>query len=154
MNLNTKETAHIISMPIDPTYKVISGHKTGNIKELFIMTGISELECKKLKDSNDLNIVRGDSKFYITPDDVICYGNIDFHEGSEDCEQLDTFDWLDNIGVKGVSIPSRYNYDKHECSSPNKHYLWFETFRNSTLCRYLHGCLGKPEFTLIFRETK
>ena len=141
-------------MPIDPTYKVIHGRKTGNTKELFIMTGISELECKKLKDLNDLNIVRGDFKFRITPDDVICYGDIDFHESSEDCEQLDTFNWLDDLGVKGVSIPSRYNYDKHECTSPSKFYLWTETFRNSTLCRYLHGCLGKPEFTLIFREIK
>ena len=141
-------------MPIDPTYKVISTRKTGNTKELFIMTGINELECKKLKNLNDLNIVRGDSKFHITPDDVICYGNIDFYEGSEDCNQLDTFNWLDNLGVKGIPIPSRYNYDKHECASPNKFYLSTETFRISTLCRYLHGCLGKPEFTLIFREIK
>lgn len=141
-------------MPIDPTYKVISTRKSGSAKELFIMTGISELECKKLKDLNDLNIVRGDFRFHITPDDVICYGDIDFHEGSEDCEQLDTFNWLDNLGTKGVSIPSRYNYDKHECTSPNKFCLWTETFRNSTLCRYLHGCLGKPQYTLIFREIK
>ena len=141
-------------MPIDRTYKVISSRKTGPVKELFIMTGISELECKKLKDLNDLNIVRGDFRFHIAPDDVVCYGDINFHEGSEDCEQLDTFNWLDNLGIKGVSIPSRYNYDKHECTSPNKFCLWTETFKNSTFCRYLHGCLGKPEFTLIFRELK
>ena len=141
-------------MPIDPTYKVISARKAGNVKELFIMTGINELECKKLKALNDLNIVRGDSKFHITPDDILCYGDIDFHEGSEDCDQLDTFNWLDNLGVKGISIPSRYNYDKHECTSNNKFCIWTETFRNSTLCRYLHGCLGKPQYTLIFREMK
>ena len=141
-------------MPIDPTYKVISSRKAGNVNELFIITGISELECKKLKSLNDLNIVRGNSKFHITPDDVLCYGDIDFHEGSEDCEQLDTFNWLDNLGTKGISIPGRYNYDKHECTSPNKFCLWTETFRNSALCRYLHGCLGKPQYTLIFRETK
>ena len=141
-------------MPIDPTYKVISTRKNAVIKELFIMTGISEFECNELKSLNDLDIVRGDFKFHITPDDVVCYGDIDFHEGSEDCDQLDTFNWLDDLGIKGVSIPSRYNYDKHECISPNKSYLWTETFRNSTICRYLHGCLGKPEYTLIFRELK
>ena len=141
-------------MPIDTTYKVISCRKAGNVKELFIMTGINELECKKLKALNDLNIVRGDSKFHITPDDILCYGDIDFHEGSEDCDQLDTFNWLDDLGIKGISIPSRYNYDKHECTSRSKFYLWTETFRNSTLCRYLHGCLGKPQYTLIFREMK
>ena len=141
-------------MPIDATYKVINARKIGSFKELFIMTGISELECEKLKALNNLSIVRGNCTFHINPDDVVCYGNIDFHEGSEDCEQLDTFNWLDDLGVKGVSIPSRYNYDKHECTSPNKSYLCTETFKNSTLCRYLHGCLGKPEYTLIFRETK
>lgn len=145
---------HIIPMPIDPTYKVITGHKTGSTKELFIMTGINELEYKKIKALNDLNIVRGKFEFNITPDDIICYGDIDFHKSSDDCEQLDTFKWLDNLGIRGICIPSRYNYDKHECTSPNKSYLYTETFKLSTLCRYLHGCLGKPKFTLIFRQIK
>ena len=141
-------------MPVNNTYKVISVHDSPIIKKTFIMTGINETEYEKIKSLNELTIVRGDYKFHITPNDVICYGDIDFHEGSEDCEQLDCFDWLDNLGFKGVSIPSRYNYDKHECTSPIKSYLWTETFRNSTLCRYLHGCLGKPQFTLIFRKIK
>ena len=141
-------------MPIDATYKVIAVKPAVVNKELFIITGISELECKKLKALNNLNIVRGNCKFHITPDDVLCYGDIDFHEGSDDCKELDTFNWLEHLGAKGVGIPSRYNYDRHECSSPMNKYLITETFRNSTLCRYLHGCLGKPQFTLIFREIK
>ena len=141
-------------MPIDSTYKVINVHRNNVNNELFIITGISELEHKKLESLNNLSITRGDKKFYIEPDNVLCYGNIDFHEGSEDCEELDTFNWLDNLWVRGICIPSRYNYEKHECVSPIKSYLYTETFRNSTLCRYLHGCLGKPKFTLIFREIK
>ena len=141
-------------MPVDPTYRVISVHNNPSVKELFIITGISELEHKKLKNLNDLNIVRGNFKFHITPDDVLCFGDIDFHEGSDDCKELDMFNWLEHLGAKGVSIPSRYNYNNHECTSPMKHYLYTETFRNSTLCRYLHGCLGKPQYTLIFREIK
>lgn len=143
---------HIIPMPIDPTYKVISVYNSPAGKEIFIITGITELEYKKLKNLNDLLIRRGNCGFYITPDDVLCYGDIDFHEGSDDCNELDTFNWLEHLGAKGVSIPSRYNYDKHECTTDRKSVLWTETFRNSTLCRYLHGCLGKPQFTLIFRE--
>ena len=145
---------HIIPMPIDPTYKVISVHVNPASKELFIITGISELEHKKVNSLNDLYIVRGNVNFHVTPDDVLCYGDIDFHEGSDDCKKLDTFNWLEHLGAKGIGIPSRYNYDKHECSSPINKYLTTETFRNSTLCRYLHGCLGKPKFTLIFREIK
>ena len=141
-------------MPVDPTYKVISVHSNPDAKELFIITGITELEYKKLKSLNDLHIVRGNCSFNITPDDVLCYGDIDFHEGSDDCKELDTFNWLEHLIAKGVPIPSKYNYDKHECISPISKYLITETFRNSTLCRYLHGCLGKPQYTLIFREIK
>ena len=36
-------------MPVDPTYKVISVHNNPVSKEIFIITGISELEHKKLK---------------------------------------------------------------------------------------------------------
>ena len=141
-------------MPIDPTYKVISVHSNSYSKELFIITGITELEHKKLKNLNDLHIIRGNCEFNITPDDVLCFGDIDFHEGSDDCKELDTFNWLEHLVAKGIGIPSRYNYDRHECKSPINKYLITETFRNSTLCRYLHGCLGKPQYTLIFRELK
>ena len=141
-------------MPVDPTYKVISTHVNPAAKELFIITGINENEYKKLKASNDLYLIRGNCEFNITPDDVFCYGEIDFNEGSDDSKELDTFNWLEHLGAKGVAIPSKYNYDKHECTSPVNKYLWTETFRNSTLCRYLHGCLGKPQYTLIFREIK
>lgn len=141
-------------MPVDSTYKIISTHLSPVNKEIFIITGIKEIECKKLKNLEDLHIIRGNCKFNITPDDVLCFGDIDFHEGSDDCKELDTFNFLEHLGAKGVGIPSRYNYDKHECTSPIKSYLMTETFRNSTLCRYLHGCLGKPQYTLIFREIK
>ena len=154
LKLSTEETVHIIQMPVDPTYKVISVHDSPNSKEIFIITGINELEYNKLKNSNDLNIVRGNCEFYISPDDVLCFGDINFSEGSDDCKELDTFSWLEHLVAQGVGIPSKYNYDKHECTSPINKYLITETFRNSTLCRYIHGWLGKPQFTLIFRELK
>ena len=151
---STEGMVYTIPMPVDPTYKVISVHHNPAANELFIITGISDLEHKKLKNLNDLHIIRGNCEFHITPDDVLCYGDIDFHESSNDCKELDTFNWLEHLGAKGVGIPSRYNYNKHECTSPINKYLITETFRNSTLCRYLHGCLGKPKYTLIFREIK
>ena len=141
-------------MPVDPTYKIISVKKNPASKELFIITGITSEEHNRLKNSKDLRIERGNAKFYIDPDDVLCYGEIDFNEGSDDCKELDTFNWLEHLDAKGVSIPSRYNYSNHECSTDRKYILWTETWKNSTLCRYLHGCLGKPQFTLIFREVR
>lgn len=144
----------VIPMPIDPTYKIVSVHTNPTNKEIFVMTGITEEEYNKIKHKKDLKLERGNSVFCIDPDDILCFGEIDFHEGSDDCKELDTFNLLEHLFAKGVCIPSRYNYDKHECTTNKKTYLYTETFRNSTLCRYLHGCLGKPQFTLIFRELK
>ena len=141
-------------MPIDPTYKIISVHASSLCKELFIMTGITEKQYHAIKHGDVIHITKGNLDADINPDDVLCFGTIDFHEGSEDSKQLDTFNWLEHLGAKGISIPSRYNYDRHECTSPKKIVLYTETWRNSTLCRYLHGCLGKPEYTLIYREIR
>lgn len=150
--LNLKTNLWTINMPVDHSYKVIIANDNRSYKELYIMTGINELEYKKLANLNDLIINRGNCRFHIAPDDVLCYGDIDFHNGSEDCETLDTFNILNNLTFKGIPIPSRYNYDKHECTSDKKFYKVTETFKVSVLCRYLHGCLGKPKYTLIFRE--
>lgn len=145
---------NIIQMPIDPTYKVISHRENINKTEIFIITGITESEYHKLKKLIPLNITRGNAEFNIDPDEVFCFGEIDFSEGSEDSVELDTFNWLDHLVAKGVTIPANYNYEKHQCTSPISKYLMSETVRISTLCRYLHGCLGKPQFTVIFREFK
>lgn len=153
--LDSERGLWIIPMPIDKTYKVITSKKRNAVsKEIFIMTGITEKEYHTIKHGSQIRIERGNCKFVVNSDDVLCFGEIDFHEGSEDCETLDTFNWLDDLVAKGISIPSRYNYDNHECVSPMKNHLWTETFTISTLCRYLHGCLGKPNLTLIFREIK
>lgn len=152
--LSTEIKERVIQMPTDKTYRVISLRKTPIYKELFIITGISELEYKKIKASDNLNIIRGNVKFNITPDDVLCYGDIDFHNGSEDCDTLDTFNWLEQLYVKGICIPANYDYDNHQCVTKYKRIMYTETFKNSVLCRYYHACLGKPKYTLIFREIR
>ena len=153
--LDLNEKIYTIPMPIREDYYVISSRKNNAVsKEIFIMTGITEKEYHNIKHGNNISFERGDCKFHVNNDNVLCFGKIDFREGSEDCKTLDTFNWLDDLGVKGVFIPSRYNYDRHECVSPIKSYLFTETFKISTLCRYLHGCLNKPALTLIFREVK
>ena len=101
-------------MPVNPTYYVISANEDRTVKELFIMMGITEREYVKLKHGDNLSLKKGGQEFDITSDDILCFGEIDFHEGSDDCKELDTFNWLDHLGGKGVGIPSRYDYDKHE----------------------------------------
>lgn len=154
MKSSTKENIRTIQMPVRDTCRIISSHKNSIYRETFFITSITENEIERIKKECPLRISRDNIEFYIENDDVLCYGPIDFHNGSEDCKVIDTFGWLDRLGIKGICIPSGYNYDKHECIGNNKGLLWTETFKNSTLCRYLHGCIGKPEFTLIFRQIK
>lgn len=154
LNTDLNEKIYTIPMPIDKTYKVVISKVDKLTKERIIIMGISENEYMAIKHDNDICVKKDNILFHISPVDVLCFGDIDFHEGSEDCKILDTFNILDHIGIKGVCIPSKYNYDKHECYCPIHSYLYTETFKLSKLCRYLHGCLGKPKYTIIFRETK
>ena len=152
-NLNSKENLQVISMPIDETFfTIITKGKNTLHKEQIIITGITEKEYYKIKENKEIEIIRGNHKFIISPDNVFCFGEIDFHENSEDCKILDTFNWFSELGIQGIPVPSRYNYDKHECVSPNKCYMWTETFIISVFCRYLHGRLNKPHYTLIFKK--
>lgn len=151
--LNTKTGLWTIPMPTIDTYCVICSKKRGTSdKELYIITGIDEKDYNRIKRESTINIQRGKEHFSVVPDDVVCYGEIDYREGSEDCEILDSFNWLDDLVAKGISIPSDYNYDNHECVSPKHFIRWSETFVISKVCRYLHGRLGKPKYSLIFRE--
>lgn len=151
-NLNINEMI-TIPMPILGKSIVINSKKNSALtKEVIIMTNITEDEYNTIKKGQKLIIARDFKEYTIEPDDIYCFGVIDFTEGSADCVELDSFKWLDNLDFQGKCIPSRYNYKTHECVSPIKKYLYTETFRNSTLCRYLHGCISKPNLTLIFRQ--
>lgn len=149
-----REMVYTIPMPVFINSAVVISTKkvAGTIKEIVTLTGITEKDCKNLSQGIDINIKRDNILYTITADDVYCFGKIDFNEGSDDCKELNTFKWLDDLFVKGVCIPANYNYDNHECKSPIKTYLYTETFNISTLCRYLHGSIGKPEFSLIFKR--
>ena len=153
-NLSIKEKVYKIDMPVDKTYFTLITKAINKLcKESFIMTGITEKEFDKLEKGYNIELERGNLTFDIAPDDICCFGNIDFTEGSEDCDTLDTFNWFDGLGVKGVSIPANYNYKHHQCLSDRKFNRWTETFVISKFCRYVHGVLGKPNYTLIFRMT-
>ena len=150
--MSTKVWANIIPMPVDMSFKTISVHVSPGVREQFIITGITEKENAAIKRSENIDITRGEFKFHITPDDILCFGDIDFSDGSEDLKELDTFNWLEHLGMKGVTIPGNYDYEEHTCYSNKSVIMHRETFRNSVLCQYLHGCLGKPKYTLIFRR--
>lgn len=152
-NLGIKEREYLIDMPIDETYKIVCAKKKdATHREVIYMAGISEKKNSLLRNNKEIVLTFGKDEFKINPDDVYCHGKIDFNPGSLDCIEIDSFNWLDGLEMQGICVPSKYNYEKHQCSSPINKYLYTETFRPSVICRYLHGCLGKPEHTVIFRR--
>lgn len=152
LNKSIDEVVNVIPLPDDFEYQIINTTDGILKKYVYHITGITEKEYNMIKKGETLNITRDKVDFRIIPDNILCFGKIDFNKGSEDCATLDTFKWLSNLILTGKHIPSNYNYETHSCTSPNSKMLWTETFKVSVLCRYLHGCIGKPELTLIFKE--
>ena len=96
----------------------------------------------------------GKYEFIIEPANKPIYGLIDFTTNSDDYHVLETMNWLDWVTMFGIVIPANYDYEHHCCYSPIKIPRTYDTSNPAKVAQYLHGCLGKPQFTLIFRELK
>ena len=116
------------------------------------MTYITEEEEQKLDDGKELILKRGNVSFQIHGNNIYCYGEVDFHEGSDDCKQIATFNFLNYLHEKGICIPSDYDYEHHVCNSPINKYRWTETWNPDDLARYAHGCLNKPNRIILFKN--
>lgn len=139
-------------MPIFQDYFVLISRIDTLRKEQVIMTYITEEEEQQLDNGKEITLERGSKSFQVHRNNVYCYGEVDFHEGSDDCKQIATFNFLNQLDWKGVVIPSDYHYDFHECHSPLTCYRWTETWEPDTLARYAHGCLNKPKRIVLFKK--
>ena len=139
-------------MPIFQDYYILVSRTDARRKEQIIMTYLTEEEEQNLDDGKELILKRGNSSFRVHCNNIYCYGEVDFHEGSDDCKQIATFNFLDYLDWKGIVIPSDYHYDTHECHSPIKSYRIYETWKPDVLSRYAHGCLNKPKRVVLFRR--
>jgi len=117
-----------------------------------IMTYITEDEERALDNKESIEIDRGSRHFTINPHDVYCYGEIDFHNGSEDYKELAKLKFLSHLCFCGVWLEANYDYDKHCCYSPINRKQWYDTTRPEVLAQYTHGILGKPKRTIIFNH--
>lgn len=117
------------------------------------MIPISEKE-EKLLDNGFLRTVRNGFSFGIDKRNVICYGEIDFRDGSDDFEVIQGMNWLDHIMGLGICVPSDYNYEEHCCYSPTKRYRYYDTSNPAIVAQYFHGRLGKPQRCCIFKEKR
>lgn len=144
-------------MPItDLDYQVICSHSINKIeRELIIITPVSEkeeAELDKLNSDNFVVITRGNQDYTIEIRNIIAYGQIDFHQGSDDFSTLENMTWLNHLISRGVCIPSDYNYDEHCCYSPNESHRYYDSTNPAYVAQYYHARLGKPERCLIFKE--
>lgn len=143
-----------IPLPIYPTYRILNRNKTNLGTKITVMIPISKKEEKRIDDigKSTLRFTRGNRTFSVKMSDVYCYGEIDFTDRNT-LKEIAEFNFLNNLGAVGVSVYSRYDYDTHSCTSPNKYCLWSETWNPVILTKMAHGFLGKPERILLFNQT-
>ena len=156
LNLDTKVTPMytVKLMEHKDSYQIISKVEKDRIKKFIVMTYLTEDEENQIDNGKTINIVRNKRKFSIQAKDCLCYGEIDFHLGSDDSKIISNFKWLSHLVFCGVWVPSNYDYDTHTTTSDRKTGRWYDTMRPEVVCRYYHGILGKPKRTLIFRYTE
>lgn len=120
--------------------------------ENIIITYLTDKEEKALDNTGIVVLERGEHKFVVDKTSKPIYGPIDFHRGSDDYAVIETMDWLNHITGQGIIVPSDYNYDEHCCYSLIKRVRSYDTTNPAIVAQYMHGCLGKPEKTIIFKR--
>lgn len=117
------------------------------------MIPISEYEEHNL-DRGGLHAIRDNQEFFILSKNVICYGEIDFSNSSEDMDTIANMNWLDHLILQGITVPSDYNYEEHCCYSPTNKYRYYDTTNPAVIAQYMHARLGKPQRCCIFKEKR
>lgn len=143
----------MIPLPTCQNYRILCSNIMGCTTRVTIMIPISEQEEKSIDNIRDstLRFKRGDTSFSVRMKDIYCYGEVDF-TSKEDLNQIDSFNFLDYLGISGIHILSKYDYKTHSCKAPNKRLLWTETWRPSVIAQMAHGYLGKPQRVLLFNK--
>lgn len=140
-------------MPISPNYHILINNREAAVKYQIVITRLTEEEESEVDVLEEVPLIleRGDRTFTIKRKNIYCYGDINFNN-DKDLKILDNFNFLSHLRTVGVHIPSRYNYDKHECVSPIKKYLISETFSTLELIKYSHAVINKPNKIILFKQ--
>ena len=139
-------------MPISKDYQTVICHteKVGDkIKSQtrILMTWINDKEEALLDKGKAISISRGGITFDLDRDNIFSYGEVDFHDDSEDYEALNELIPFKDV----VHIPLNYDYDTHTCKTKTKSYQTYETDNIGAMAQYAHGRLGKPKRVVIFK---
>lgn len=140
-------------MPFSKDYHIINSNRLDkNTREVVVMTPISDEEETLLDEGRDVKLKRGEYVFLVEAKKLYCYGEVDFHDGSEDLKQINDFNFLDHLNnFNGATICSDYDYEHHVCNSPVNYCRFVDTWQPAKLCQYAHGCLNKPDRIALFK---
>ena len=141
-------------MPISKDYQTVIYHTNMTNKEgrpteqvRILMAPITEKEEALLDKGKAISITRGGITFDLDKDNIFSYGEVDFHDGTEDYDALNELIPFKDI----VHIPLNYDYDTHTCKTKTKCYQTYETDNIGAMAQYAHGRLGKPKRVVIFK---
>lgn len=152
---NTEEKKFIIKLPVrEDYYTIVDKTNIDKRHESVMISYITEEDEKAIDNGFSIAIKRGNLMFHIDPEDIYCYGDINFANGSKDMDVISSFNWLDHLGLRGICVPANYNYNKHECKSINKKPMWYDTTKPEVVAKYAHAFIGKPKLTIIFRNVR
>lgn len=115
------------------------------------MAPLNDNQEQDLDTKDSVTIKIGKQEIEVDKRDVLAYGDISFDDNSSDVDIIENLNFLDNCSaMKGEVIPANYDYKTHTCKSKLKCYQITETWNPLYVCKYAHGCLGKPKKIIIF----
>lgn len=109
-----------------------------------VMMPISEKQENALDNGSEIKL----GSRWIAAEQIFCYGEMNF-DNEDDIQLINNFEWI--IEKKGLVIPANYDYDKHTCEAYDLKIGHHETFDNIKVVKYAHGCLNKPQRSIIFK---
>ena len=141
----------IIKMPIRE-YMCLFTPKAGYDNTTAYVVGISEEEEQELLKNNKVTLTKDNKTFDIMLDHCFCYGNINFSSESDDLDTIKESGLFNNYDIQYV-LYANYDYETHTCKTELTRPKWYDSWDIKDILQYIHGCLGKPNHVVIFKES-
>lgn len=143
----------IIKLPIFKDFVIVHFLIKDKIPHRIIMAPITEKD-EFFIDANDfIQLTIKDKPRRIDKNNILFYGNIDFSVDSRDLDIIEHMNLIPLTDGRGYSIPAYYNYKEHNALGNEKGPYHYDTIRTDLVLKYKHGCLGKPERVIVWKDT-
>lgn len=143
-----------VMLPTNRDYYIMSCLIKDGKKRYVIMSDLSDEELNTLRKLQSCTICRGEKKFKLKPDNVVCFGDVDLSDNSKDSNLIAKCRLLKTNMGKIFVIPSNYSYEEH-CYYIDEDNIkkQYDTLDIQLITKYAHGMIGKPKQIVIFTKT-